>query len=297
MIEHARIGSALLNLANALLASQTPTILMRIIEVHGSTPREDDAWMLVTQDKNFGTIGGGQLEFFALGEAQKMLIEGSQEPKVLDIPLGPLFGQCCGGRVIVSLARLDEHTDALLRAQEKLRAAAQPHILICGAGHTGQALANALAPLPFSVTLADDRANPEPTLSSHLIDSVDIKLRIDLEATITAMPSDAAYIILTHNHCLDYRLTEVVLQRQDARYVGMIGSKTKRARFASYLRQRYEQNDMNKFLHKLTCPIGMQIASPYRKYPAVIAALTVTDILEAFATSANLAKKNVTHAA
>ena len=51
------------------------------------------------------------------------------------------------------------------------------------------------------------------------------------EAEIRAAPPGAAFVILTHDHALDFLLAVEALRRPDAVYVGMIGSRTKRATF------------------------------------------------------------------
>ena len=43
---------------------------------------------------------------------------------------------------------------------------------------------------------------------------------------------------MTHNHQLDFELAARILKRGDARYFGMIGSRTKRKRFEYRLRER-----------------------------------------------------------
>ncbi|MDP3898460.1 MAG: XdhC family protein, partial [Mesorhizobium sp.] len=72
--------------------------LAEVREALGSTPREVSAWMLIAPDAIFGTIGGGQLEFMATDRAREM-IRGQVATGLLDVPLGPEIGQCCGGRV------------------------------------------------------------------------------------------------------------------------------------------------------------------------------------------------------
>lgn len=64
----------------------------------GSTPRETGAAMLVWDDGQDGTIGGGRLEWEATQRARTMLAEGPATG-VRRQPLGPALGQCCGGSV------------------------------------------------------------------------------------------------------------------------------------------------------------------------------------------------------
>lgn len=244
-------------------------ILVRIEAAEGSTPREVGATMIVTEGGSAGTIGGGQLEFHCLDIAREMLA-GCETMRRLDIPLGPQMGQCCGGRVSVALTRGAMADVEPLRAEEAARRAARPAVLIFGAGHTGRALAHTLAPLPFAVTLIDDRDEPMSDVPTEIA-----RLRLDdPEVAIASAPPGAAYIILTHSHALDYRLTETALLRHDAAYVGMIGSSTKRARFAASFRRRHPASTA---LARLTCPIGGDDVDDKR--PEVIAALTAAELV------------------
>ena len=47
-------------------------------------------------------------------------------------------------------------------------------------------------------------------------------------------PAGTAFVILTHDHALDFLIVAEALKRDDAAYVGMIGSKTKKATFRSW---------------------------------------------------------------
>ncbi len=247
----------------------TGAILVRIETAEGSTPREAGATMVVTARSSAGTIGGGQLEFHCIDIAREMLAEG-EGARSLDIPLGPQMGQCCGGRVRVALEPATEAHLAALRAEEARRLEARAPVLIFGAGHTGRALARVLAPLPFAVTLVDDRDDQMDELPTGIA-----RLRLDdPETAVAAAPAGAAFIVLSHSHALDYRLAEAALLRGDAAYVGMIGSATKRARFSSSFRRRHPAS---LALSHLTCPIGGDDVDDKR--PEVIAALTAAELV------------------
>lgn len=244
-------------------------VLVRIEAAEGSTPREAGACMAVSPTAIAGTIGGGQLEYHCIDLARHMLSDGA-EGQLLDIPLGPQMGQCCGGRVRVSLRHCGSAERAMIAAREKAEAAARPPVLIFGAGHTGRALAKALATLPFSVSLIDDRDDvmtglPPTVTCIRMADPVD---------AMAGAPQGAAVVVLSHSHALDYRLAEAALARGDAAYVGMIGSATKRARFeASFLRS----GGRREALARLTCPIGGSDVDDKR--PEVIAALTAAELV------------------
>jgi xanthine dehydrogenase accessory protein XdhC len=244
-------------------------ILVTLTRARGSTPREAGATMAVTAMEAAGTIGGGQLEFHCIDIAREMLAAHALG-RELDIPLGPQMGQCCGGRVTVSLKRATVADFAMLTAREKADTAAQPAVLIFGAGHTGRALAQALAALPFATTLIDDRDGVLDGLPAGI---TCVRMADPVRAVEIAAPG-CAFVILSHSHALDYRLAEAALARGDAAYVGMIGSATKRARFeAGFLRD----GGRVATLACLTCPIGGCDVDDKR--PEVIAALTAAELV------------------
>src|SRR5918994_7440477 len=57
----------------AFLDAWPSAALVEVAEAKGSTPREKGAWMLVSPERIFGTIGGGQLEFIAIAKARELL--------------------------------------------------------------------------------------------------------------------------------------------------------------------------------------------------------------------------------
>jgi len=67
----------------------------------GSTPREPGVKMAVTSDSSHGTIGGGEMEFQAIGVARGLLKAdrpgAKEELTSKRYPLGATLGQHCGG--------------------------------------------------------------------------------------------------------------------------------------------------------------------------------------------------------
>lgn len=251
----------------AALAASDPAVLVTVTQVRGSTPREAGAAMLVTADGMAGTIGGGRLEFEAI-ERARMMLEAGEDAAEMDVPLGPEIGQCCGGRVRLDLARAVDATLQTLTRDDEARRAAQPTVLIFGAGHTGRALATALALLPFSVRLVDSR----PETLHGLPDTIATVAAALPEAEVDAAPPGAAYVVMTHEHSLDFLIAGAALARGDAAYVGMIGSATKRER----LRRDLEAAGRGGDIDRLTLPIGG--AALRDKRPEVIAALTAAEL-------------------
>src|SRR5436190_22422358 len=89
------------------LAEHGAAALVTLAQAQGSSPREAGARMVVAPSGAFtGTIGGGALEWGALAEAQALLArrDGTMASR-LDRALGPDLGQCCGGRVLLTIER------------------------------------------------------------------------------------------------------------------------------------------------------------------------------------------------
>ncbi|MBB3950675.1 xanthine dehydrogenase accessory protein XdhC [Aureimonas jatrophae] len=256
------------------LASGEPACLVEVERARGSTPREEGAAMLVTATSVEGTVGGGALEMEAIIEARRLLAAGEDTSR-LAVPLGPAIGQCCGGHVTLRLCRLTES----VAAEREQRLAAEreqdPAVLVFGAGHTGQALARALQPLPLRLLVVDTRADH----LARLPDGVERRLTVLPEETIEAAEPGSAFVVMTHDHGLDFLLAAAALARGDAAYVGMIGSATKRRTFERRLAEEGRAGDAEK----LTLPIGG--AALRDKRPSVIAALAAAEILVALARS------------
>ncbi len=228
--------------------------------------------MLVTARCAAGTVGGGALEMEGIAEARRMLASGEAASR-LDIPLGPAIGQCCGGRVLLDLARASPTLLATIEAGKAEAEAAYPTVLVFGAGHTGQALARALAPLPLRTLVIDGRADrladlPEGTARRRAAIP---------EAEVAAAPPGSAFVVATHDHALDFLIASAALARRDATYVGMIGSATKRESFRRHLASEGRAGE----IERLVLPIG---GSAIRdKRPEVIAALVAAELLVTFA--------------
>lgn len=149
---------------------------------------------------------------------------------------------------------------------------APPRLVIFGAGHVGQAVARAFAPLPFHLDWLASREDLRPEAGGT---RATILSEDELEEAVEAAPAGTMVAIFTHSHDLDYRLTAAALSRPDLGYVGLIGSGTKRVRFERRLR---DDGLGDAELARLTCPIG--IAELKGKEPAVIAVALAAQLLK-----------------
>ena len=249
--------------------------LVEVREALGSTPREVGAWMLVSPDAIFGTIGGGQLEFMAIDRAREMIGHSSAVADLLDIPLGPEIGQCCGGRVRIDIAVVDHELREAIPKRVEWEDSARPHVYLFGGGHVGNALARALSLLPLQVVVVETRAEA----LDGFPEGVETRLTPVPEEAVREAPAGSAFVVLTHDHALDFLIVAEALKRDDAAYVGMIGSQTKKATFRSwYLREA--GGDEARYA-RLVSPIGGDEVRDKR--PAVIAAMAAAEIMKALA--------------
>jgi xanthine dehydrogenase accessory factor len=144
-------------------------------------------------------------------------------------------------------------------------------LLLFGAGHVGRAVVLALSQLPFSVRWIDSRADQFPDYVPANVDTVRTD---DPEREIDAAPIGAFVLIMTHSHPLDYSIAAAALRRPDFGFVGLIGSATKRARFASQARQLGLSEQQ---IVRLVCPIGLPDIRD--KEPSIIATGVAAQLL------------------
>lgn len=255
----------------AFLNRRHDSVLVEVADVKGSAPRDAGAWMLVARDMIFRTIGGGQLEYMAIDHARKILAGGCDSP--MDVPLGPEIGQCCGGRVALNFRRVNRGLADELVSKVDAEIATRPHVYVFGAGHVGDALADALSLTPVRVVLVDTR---EAELMAVDAPGVETCLAAMPEQVVRSAPPSSAFIILTHDHALDFLIAAEALQRRDAVYVGMIGSKTKKATFKNWLNREFGSDEL---FEELICPVGGAVVKDKR--PEVIAALAAAEVLTA----------------
>ncbi len=259
--------NALRDTAAAWLATGRIGIVVEIAQAQGSVPREAGTRMLVADDACAGTIGGGHLEWEAIAEARALLRHGLERIYERRVALGPSLGQCCGGAVVLRYGRLDAAAVAAWPAR-------QPRFVLqmYGAGHVGHAIARLLAALDVRVQWIDarDEAFVDAPAASNIA-----RVCVDApEAEVRCAPAGAYYLVLTHDHDLDWRITEAILRRGDFAYLGLIGSRTKRARFEHRYRARGIDDAT---LARMTCPIGMPGITG--KEPEVIAIAVVAQLL------------------
>ena len=306
-----------LNALEQAVTDHKAVVRILIARHAGSAPRETGTAMLVWRDGQSGTIGGGALEYEAVAKARAMLSRGGNT-QVVKMPLGPALGQCCGGAVTLVLeaftnnclpavpkstfARPVTHdapkqpplsvtrSIAGMRSQhepggvvfvdgwlvESLKPAHQP-LWLYGAGHVGRAIAGVVSGLPFDITWIDTSTGRYPDdIPAHVTPLI-AKNPSDV---VRHAPDDAHHLVLTYSHALDLDLCHRILSR-DFASLGLIGSATKRARFAKRLRDLGHPDTQ---IARIICPIGQPRLG---KSPKAIAVGVAAELLLADARQSN----------
>jgi xanthine dehydrogenase accessory factor len=240
-----------------LEAEGTPSVLVTLVSARGSTPREAGCKMVVTADGLHGTIGGGNLEFQSVRAARALLVADPGTPVVRDFPLGPALGQCCGG-----------HATVLFETIRPVRW----RVALFGAGHVGRELVRLLERLPCRISWIDSRPDAFPP---DLPANVTVVTPAHPAQEIAGFAPGTMVLVMTHDHQLDYEIVSAALNQADLGFIGLIGSETKRARFASRLARAGMGAEA---IGRLVCPIG--IAGAGGKLPAEIAIAVVAQMLQ-----------------
>ncbi|MFK5980129.1 MAG: xanthine dehydrogenase accessory protein XdhC [Rhizobiaceae bacterium] len=261
----------MLDRIEAFFNANPSCVLVTIKTAKGSTPRARGAWMLVSETQSFETIGGGQMEYLAIEHARSMIEKAA--PSLLELPLGPELGQCCGGFVelkfeLLNNASRDEFLQDLKQQQQQY-----PTVYVFGAGHVGNALCQALLLLPLHIIMIDSRLAQLQQLPRESGRCEHRHLAMP-ESVIGSAPPNSAFVILTHDHAQDFLIAETALNRVDADFVGMIGSVTK---LEIFKRQFVENGNDPALLEGFTCPIGSGGSGDKR--PQIIASLVVAQLV------------------
>jgi xanthine dehydrogenase accessory factor len=260
--------------ACALLATEEAIVRVTVSGVRGSGPREVGATMLVTRCSQQGTIGGGNLEWQAVEHARRLLAAGSAPLMLEDeLRLGPDLAQCCGGVVTLALERMPASRRAeLLARSAALPPPSAPALWIFGAGHVGKAVLRQLDELPlFDIRWIDNRPSLFPTTIAAHVRTHCVAEPVEL---IRDAPPGASFLVLTHDHELDFQLCAAILARGDAAWTGLIGSQSKAARFRSRLRRA---GIGAAAIAAMQCPVGLTAIRS--KLPAAIAVGIVAQLL------------------
>jgi len=238
-----------LDIAMTCVGTSTPFAL--VTHVGGS--QDAPSRLLVTMNDTYGSLADGVLESSAIATARAQLAAGQSGAGLVNSSAGSAT------TLLIDVVRPDLFP-----------------VLIFGNGHVGRALVQVLGVLPAHVRWIDVRATDFPALVPA---NTEIVINDAPEEEITHAPVGAFVVVMTHSHPLDFALVEAALKRDDWRYLGLIGSKSKRAQLE---RRLIARGMPAPSLARVVCPIGMRSGIGIRsKEPGAIAIAVAAEIVAA----------------
>lgn len=131
----------------------------------------------------------------------------------------------------------------------------EPKLIILGAGHVGKTLSTLARFAGFRVTVIDDRE--EFANKGNIPDASDLFVE-EFEQAFAKLPcDDNTFVVIAtrgHNHDLD--AVKATL-RTDARYIGLLGSKRKKALLLKALAEAgFSAEDIDRVIIPVGLPIG-----------------------------------------
>jgi xanthine dehydrogenase accessory factor len=240
-----RDARAWLETASACARTGAPFALVSTIAAHRSGAR-----LVVTADDARGTLGNTAVDSAAIALARTRLAGAA------------------AGAALVPFAQ-GEHATVLIQVERP-----DPFpVIVFGNGHVGRALVDVLGVLPAHVRWVDSRGTDFP---ERVPANTQVIVSDTPEEELRDAPAGAFVVITTHSHALDFTLIETALARTDWRYVGLIGSASKRAQFERRLATRGHAPDSLAGVH---CPIGSDGVAIKGKHPGVIAVAIAAELL------------------
>ena len=290
------------------VAATSSGALALIVERRGSAPRGVGAMLLLRSDGSCsGTVGGGSLEQQVIDALRQIFQDGQACTRSFQL-VPEQDGMPCGGSLTVLLAKLSDNVAPVFAtAAASLEAGRScslqvgltdngqanwsvdlpladtlrcysiplqpaPHLLICGAGHIGQALAPMAVTTGFKVTVLDDR---EKLLGSdRFLAPVETVCVAGFKGCLQCQQITpvTSVLIVTYGHQHDRIVLDQALATA-AGYIGMVGSRRKREELFSSLRAA---GVSDAELERVHCPVGLSINA---ETPAEIAVSILAELI------------------
>lgn len=244
-----------------LREQREPGVLVTVSAVRGHSPRAAGAKMVVTADRTWDSVGGGNLEAVAVERARELLGSRATEPETVELALSDKAPyqhgvQCCGGEVTLLLEPLPTVGS----------------VAIFGVGHVGLELARILARHDLELHLVDSRAEQLTDERLAVLDDAVAGVHVHQvpvlpELVLGELPAGTHVLIMTHDHAEDASLCDAALRsRTPLGSIGLIGSSAKWSRFRRKLTAEGHSEDD---VERITTPIGLSDLTG--KEPATIA--------------------------
>lgn len=260
-----------------------------VTAARGSVPAPVGSFLVVEPDgRTHGTVGGAELEWRARAAALEALTHGSRF-HTFDLWLLREEGLAlaCGGTVEVWAGPADVAPE---RAREVLESLAQrrpaallmpggpeirvdppPYVLLCGGGHVHAALAPILTAMDWDHAVADER--PEYRGADRF------PAARESFAGLPDRTEEFTHVSIAGHHPRFELEAVAAALRSPARWIGLIGSRAKKATFFRALEKRgFAPGE----LERVQIPIGLEIGA---RTPAEIAVSIAAALVQSVASS------------
>lgn len=239
-----------------------PLVSVTLVEAVGSTPQDAGSKMLVGVDGLItGTVGGGRVEHQAIQHACAMLAGPPQlarTTQLIEWNLQRDVGMTCGG-VVKLLFELYNHS--------------QWRIAIFGAGHVAASVIYCLLPLECRTVCFDPRSEWLDKLPND--PRLEKRLTSDPPAEVASLPEDSFVLCMTMGHRTDRPiLAEIFRQQRTFPFLGVIGSRSKRAVLR---RELLADGASEPQIEQIACPIGLALGT---NHPGEIAVSIVAQLIQ-----------------
>ena len=236
--------------ANKLAERGVMFVTVTLVQPEGHVPQDIGAKAIVTESGlAWGTVGGGRLEARAIEHALAMIARvklGADTNTVVDAEmiryeLQRDLNMVCGGAATLFY---------------EISAACNWNIAIFGAGHVAQATVGLLCTFACNVICIDhrqvwlDKIAPRSNLRKILT--------AEMPEEVYKLPAGTFYVCMSQGHATDLPIVRQILKRNQAAFIGVIGSEPKaRTLRGVLLKEGFTEDAVNK----IHCPVGLPIGS------------------------------------
>ena len=245
-----RVIANYLEQANKLADRGVVFATITLVQPEGHVPQDIGAKAIVTESGlAWGTVGGGRLEARAIEHALAMIARvklGANTNTVVDAEmiryeLQRDLNMVCGGAATLFY---------------EISAACNWNIAIFGAGHVAQATVGLLCTFACNVICIDHR--------QEWLDKIAVRpnlrkiLAAEMSEEVYKLPAGTFYVCMSQGHATDLPIVRQILRRNQAAFIGVIGSEPKaRTLRSTLLKEGFTEDAVNK----IHCPVGLPIGS------------------------------------
>ena len=261
-----RVIANYLEQANKLADRGVVFATITLVQPEGHVPQDIGAKAIVTESGlAWGTVGGGRLEARAIEHALAMIARvklGADTNTVVDAEmiryeLQRDLNMVCGGAATLFY---------------EISAACNWNIAIFGAGHVAQATVGLLCTFACNVICIDHR--------QEWLDKIAVRpnlrkiLAAEMSEEVYKLPAGTFYVCMSQGHATDLPIVRQILKRNQAAFIGVIGSEPKaRTLRGALLKEGFTEDAVNK----IHCPVGLPIGS---NAPSEIAVSIAAQLLQ-----------------